>query len=123
MHYQADTLVARGEHMTLDEYQTQAATTSLMQDNDKLFVYTALGMNGEAGEIAEKVKKILRDKDGDRTQIDRADIIKELGDVLWYVAMFAKSLDVSLDEVATANVEKLASRKDRGVIHGSGDNR
>ena len=109
--------------MTLDEYQAHAAKTALMKDNSQLFIYTALGLNGEAGEIAEKVKKILRDKGGDQSQIDRDDIVKELGDVLWYLAMFAKSIDVSLDEVATVNVEKLASRQARGVINGSGDNR
>ena len=109
--------------MTLNEYQANAAKTSLMQDDQKLFVYTALGLNGEAGEIAEKVKKVLRDHDGDMAKLDKADITKELGDVLWYVAMFAKSLGISLDEVATTNVEKLASRAARGKIHGSGDNR
>lgn len=109
--------------MTLNEYQENAATTSLMQDNQKLFVYTALGLNGEAGEIAEKVKKVLRDHDGDMSKLDTADITKELGDVLWYLAMFAKSIGVTLDDVATTNVEKLASRAARGKIHGSGDNR
>ena len=109
--------------MTLNEYQANAAKTSLMQDDQKLFVYTALGLNGEAGEIAEKVKKVLRDHDGDMAKLDKADITKELGDVLWYVAMFAKSLGISLDDVATTNVEKLASRAARGKIHGSGDNR
>jgi len=109
--------------MTLDEYQAKAATTSLMQDNEKLLIYTALGLNGEAGEIADKVKKVLRDHDGDISKLDTADITKELGDVLWYIAMFAKSIGVSLDDIATTNVEKLASRHKRGVIQGSGDNR
>lgn len=109
--------------MTLNEYQAQAAKTSLMQDNEKLLIYTALGLNGEAGEIAEKVKKVLRDHDGDISKLDKDDITKELGDVLWYLAMFAQSIGISLEEVATKNVEKLASRHARGVIHGSGDNR
>lgn len=109
--------------MTFDEYQNQAATTAVMDDNQRLFVYTALGLNGEAGEVAEKVKKILRDHDGDLAQLDRDDIKKELGDVLWYVAMFARSIGISLDDVATTNIEKLASRQQRGKIRGSGDNR
>ena len=75
--------------MTLDEYQKQAATTALMKDNQQLFVYTALGLNGEAGEIAEKVKKVLRDKNGEVSEDDRQEITKELGDVLWYLAVFA----------------------------------
>lgn len=109
--------------MTFDEYQAKAATTSTIEDLSDLTVYTTLGLNGEAGEIAEKVKKIIRDKDSDFSQLDREDITKELGDVLWYLAMLALSLGISLDEVATTNVTKLASRKDRGILHGSGDNR
>lgn len=110
--------------MTLNEYQTKAATTALMKDdNERLLIYAALGLSGESGEVADKVKKILRDQDGDFSKLDKADITKELGDVLWYVAIFAKSMGISLDDVATANVAKLASRKQRNVIGGSGDNR
>ncbi len=110
--------------MTLDEYQEQAAKTSLMKPGDeRTLIYAALGMNGEAGEVADKVKKILRDKNGDFSQLDRDDMKKELGDVLWYVATFAKSLGISLDDVAQTNIDKLASRKARGTLQGSGDNR
>lgn len=109
--------------MTFTEYQAAAETTNTISDSAILPLYTTLGLNGEAGEIAEKIKKIIRDKGGDFSQLDKADIIKELGDVLWYLAMLARSLDISLDDVATTNVEKLASRKARGVIQGSGDER
>jgi NTP pyrophosphatase (non-canonical NTP hydrolase) len=110
--------------MTLDEYQAKAAATSLMKPGDeRMIIYTALGLNGEAGEVADKVKKILRDQDGDFSKLDKADITKELGDVMWYVAMFAKSIGITLDDVGAANIEKLTSRKQRGVLGGSGDNR
>jgi NTP pyrophosphatase (non-canonical NTP hydrolase) len=109
--------------MTLNDYQDRAALTALMKDEEKLLIYAALGLTGEAGEVADKVKKILRDKDGDFSQLDKDDIIKELVDVLWYIAIFAKSIGVTLDEVATKNAEKLASRQARGTLRGSGDNR
>lgn len=110
--------------MTLNEYQAQAAKTALMKDDDeRLLIYAALGLTGEAGEVADKVKKILRDNDGDFSQLNKDEITKELGDVLWYVAIFAKSMGITLDDVATKNAEKLASRKSRGVLQGSGDNR
>jgi NTP pyrophosphatase (non-canonical NTP hydrolase) len=82
-------------------------------------VYPALGMIGEAGEVSEKVKKWLR---GERP-LDQEDLIKEVGDVLWYCAALADDLGYTLDVVASTNVEKLLSRKDRGVLQGTGDNR
>lgn len=94
-----------------------------MKEGERLSIYTALGLNGEAGEIAEKVKKVLRDHDGDFSKLDKDDISKELGDVLWYVSAFAHSIGLSLDDIARGNIEKLSSRKTRGVIRGSGDNR
>ena len=105
--------------MKMNEYQEQAASTAIYGNhtNDGL-TYTALGLAGEAGEVADKVKKILR---GD--SIDLATIRDELGDVLWYVAMVAKELGYPLDVVAKRNIEKLASRKERGVTKGDGDNR
>lgn len=90
---------------------------------DAGIVYLALGLNGESGEVAEKVKKIVRDQAGKLTDFDRVEIGKELGDVLWYLAMLAEELGISLEEVAQGNIDKLISRKERGVIHGSGDNR
>lgn len=82
-------------------------------------VYPALGLAGEAGEIAEKVKKWLR---GDR-ELDREGLLKELGDPLWYITSLADDLGFTLQDVVDANVEKLSSRKERGVLKGNGDNR
>jgi NTP pyrophosphatase (non-canonical NTP hydrolase) len=82
-------------------------------------VYPALGMIGEAGEVSEKVKKWLR---GDR-ELDKEDLIKEIGDVMWYAASLADDLGYTLQDVIEANVAKLSSRKERGVLKGSGDNR
>jgi NTP pyrophosphatase (non-canonical NTP hydrolase) len=104
--------------MTLNEYQTAAATTALGLATETLW-YPALGLAGEAGEVAEKIKKYYRDGH----QLDRDLIVKELGDVLWYLSALASGLDIELDEVAEMNIEKLASRKERNVLHGEGDNR
>ena len=110
--------------MTLDEYQRQALTTVISSDNEfRDLLHWVLGINGEAGEIAEKVKKIIRDKQGKVSQEDKAELAKEVGDVLWYLAVFAHHLGVPLEEVAQQNLTKLQSRKARGVLGGSGDNR
>ena len=85
--------------------------------------YLFLKLNGEAGEVAEKFAKIIRDKGGVGTEEDRQELIKEVGDVLWYLAQISNELFVGLDEVARLNIEKLRSRKERGVLGGSGDNR
>lgn len=115
--------------MTLDEYQKQAITTELMKRpdivsaNDPAFVAKVLGLVGEAGEVAEKFKKIVRDKQGKITEEDKREIIKELGDVLWYISAIASYLDTPLEELAQKNLDKLFSRRDRGTARGSGDNR
>ena len=83
----------------------------------------AMGIAGEAGEVVEKWKKIVAYKDGEITDEDRLEIKKELGDVVWYVALLAHSLGLSLDEVMELNLSKLSDRKKRGVTKGSGDNR
>lgn len=83
--------------------------------------YPALGLSGEVGEYCNKLKKVMRDKAGVITREFREDAFSELGDVLWYLAECASSLGLSLDEIAQANAEKLASRKERGVLQGSGD--
>lgn len=110
--------------MSFDEYQKQALTTVLSTgDEFKDLLHWVLGLNGEAGEVAEKLKKIIRDKQGVVSADDKVELAKELGDVLWYIAVFANDLGVSLDDIAAQNLAKLRSRKDRGVIGGNGDNR
>ncbi|TSC68247.1 MAG: MazG family pyrophosphatase [Parcubacteria group bacterium Gr01-1014_72] len=113
------------ELMNFNEYQEKAKKTDTYQDkppHDRLF-YATLGLVGESGEVAEKVKKILRDQRGAVSEEKRQELKKELGDVLWYVAKFARELEFTLDEVAAGNIEKLYSRLERDAIHGSGDNR
>ena len=88
----------------------------------KPWVY-ALGLTGEAGELADKIKKVYRDKGGVFKQEEREAIAKELGDVLWYLTRLGATLGFSLEEIAQRNIEKLADRAKRGVINGSGDNR
>ncbi|MGC4894307.1 nucleoside triphosphate pyrophosphohydrolase family protein [Micromonospora sp. DT31] len=109
--------------MDLDEYQRGALRTAAPRDKTNELLHLVLGLVGESGEIAEKFKKWVRDLDSDESRIDRADIAKELGDVVWYVAVLADYLDLSLDDIAMANLAKLASRQDRGVLSGSGDDR
>ena len=106
--------------MNINEYQQQASETAIYKDK---LIYPTLGLAGEAGEIANKVKKILRDNSGNLQESVREDLICELGDVLWYIAALATDLNVELSEVANKNIEKLNSRKNRGAIGGSGDNR
>jgi len=103
--------------MTFNEYQEKASKTAIYPEQFKL-VYPALGLAGEAGEVAEKVKKHIRDG-----VLDVDAVKKEMGDVLWYLAALSSDLGIELEDVALANVEKLSSRKQRGVIGGSGDNR
>lgn len=110
--------------MTFEEYQKQALTTVLSTgDEFKDLLHWVLGMNGEAGEVAEKVKKIIRDKDGEISDEDKQELAKEIGDVLWYLAVFAEHLNADLEDIARQNLEKLQSRQKRGVLGGSGDNR
>lgn len=110
--------------MTFEEYQKRALTTVLNTDDSfKDLLHWVLGINGESGEIAEKVKKIIRDKNGLVSDEDKKELAKEIGDVLWYLAVFAEDLGMSLDDIAATNLDKLQSRKQRGVLGGSGDNR
>ena len=109
--------------MNFTEYQNLALSTAIYPKKYET-IYPALGLCGEAGEVAEKIKKVIRDGvDYGYEEEFKADLTKELGDVLWYVAALASDLDISLNDVAEKNVQKLASRKKRNKIGGSGDNR
>ena len=109
--------------MTFSDYQQNSKKTAIYPNVGSNFVYPTLGLAGEAGEVADKIKKILRDKNGQINDTDRQEISKELGDVLWYVAQMATELNLSLDEVAQNNLTKLLSRLERNVLGGNGDNR
>jgi NTP pyrophosphatase (non-canonical NTP hydrolase) len=109
--------------MDFNEYQRKALVTAIYPEIGFGFVYPALGLSGEVGEISEKVKKICRDKNGHVSNEDKDLLIKEVGDVLWYLSALAIELGFTLNEAAEKNIEKLYSRKERGVLGGSGDNR
>ena len=111
--------------MTFDEYQEFAKTTAIYPDNAKV-VYPTLGLSGEAGEVAEKVKKNIRKSKFGSFEFygnELDDIAKELGDVLWYVSALASDIGYDLEIIAQMNVDKLKSRMERDKLQGSGDNR
>ena len=108
--------------MTLNDYQNAALTTAVYPEEQRI-IYPALGMNGEAGEVADKVKKVLRDNDSKFTTDKVHEIAKEVGDVLWYCATMAHDIGYTLEEIAQMNIDKLQSRFERNKISGSGDNR
>ena len=109
--------------LTFEEYQIRSRETAIYPDKGKNFVYPTLGLSGEAGEVAGKIKKILRDKGGVIDDETRQELSKELGDVLWYMANLATELDLDLGKVAQENLDKISSRQQRDRLHGSGDNR
>jgi NTP pyrophosphatase (non-canonical NTP hydrolase) len=109
--------------LEFDDYQRQAARTGGAVQADHPIVYPTLGLTNEAGEVAGKVKKIFRDRDGVVTDEDRQALMLELGDVLWYLAELCTQLGISLDDVATANLRKLEDRTARGTLSGDGDYR
>ena len=109
--------------MRISEYQELSRRTATYPDAGENIIYPTLGLAGEAGEVAEKVKKLLRD-DGGVLSAERRDALAgELGDVLWYVAQVATEAGLDLDEIAQGNLDKLLSRQQRGVLSGSGDRR
>lgn len=122
--------------LTFEAYQVKSSETAVYPGVDSepeemvqipartlAVVYTVLGLVGEAGEIANKVKKILRDGDMVMTDENADDLAKEAGDVAWYLANFSSEIGKGLEDIAAANLAKLADRKARGVLQGSGDNR
>lgn len=110
--------------MTFDDYQAAAPNTAHHNPDDLMDkTIWALGIAGESGEVVEKWKKIVAYKEGTVTPEDLQELGKEIGDVMWYLAMFADSLGLKLSDLAAQNLEKLASRKSRDVIKGAGDNR
>jgi len=106
-----------------NEYQKKSRETAVYPCVGSNLQYPTLGLAGETGEVCEKIKKIFRDKEGIATQEDKEDIKAELGDVLWYLSQLASELNLDLSDIATSNIEKLCSRKERGKLQGSGDNR
>lgn len=108
--------------MELSEYQRLSRRTA-GYPREAWLAYPALGLAGEAGEVAEHAKKTIRDNGGRVSTERRAALAKELGDVLWYLAQLATELELDLDEIAQANLDKLLSRQRRGVLSGDGDDR
>lgn len=106
--------------MNFSDYQTQAVKTAIYKHD---IIYPALGLANEAGEVLGKIKKVLRDNDGDFTPEMSKAISDEIGDVLWYIAALSRDLGVPLEQIAQSNLDKLNSRMARGVLGGSGDNR
>ena len=113
--------------MNVNDYSERAISTLLgenaITDMDATLLSQVFGLMGESGEVAEKFKKLIRDKKGVISEEDKAEIIKELGDILWYINSVSHLLGSSLEEVAQKNLDKVLSRKQRGMTQGSGDNR
>jgi NTP pyrophosphatase (non-canonical NTP hydrolase) len=109
--------------MDFEEYQKRSRKTAIYPGKGNNFVYPTLGIAGEAGEVSEKVKKMVRGDGGYTPGEKKEEIAKELGDILWYIAQLATELDISLDQVATSNIKKVESRKKRKKLKGDGDNR
>ena len=110
-------------HLSLDGYQDEAMKTAIYPERHRNPQYPALGLCGEAGEVANKVKKIYRDAGGRIEHESREALAEELGDVLWYVALLADEINLSLNNIAVRNLLKLRDRHSREAIHGSGDKR
>ncbi|MBU4332643.1 nucleoside triphosphate pyrophosphohydrolase family protein [Candidatus Parcubacteria bacterium] len=109
--------------MNFEEYQQKSRKTAIYPNLGNNHIYPTLGLMGEAGEIAEKVKKIMRDDSGVISEEKKDLLSKELGDVLWYLSQLATEFGLKLDDIAEQNIEKLYSRMERNQLHGSGDNR
>lgn len=109
--------------MNFDEYQKLAATTAVYPRISNNIYYPALGLGGEAGEVCDKISKVMRDGNGIVSAEMKIALEKELGDVLWFLSQLSTELGLSLNSVAETNIKKLQSRKERSKLHGDGDNR
>jgi len=109
--------------MNFKEYQDRAIQTAIYPKKGNNLSYPTLGLCGESGEVAEKVKKLLRDKNGKLDQNTKKEIVKELGDVLWYLSAICSELKINLEDVAKINIAKLNKRKNKNKLKGEGDNR
>lgn len=114
--------------MQFNDYQTKAISTDVFGGkkvpvNDPAFLSKILGLVGEAGEVAEKFKKVFRDENSTLTDQKITELEKELGDVLWYIAVLGSYMGLSLEDIASKNLSKLQARKTKGKLRGSGDNR
>ena len=109
--------------MTIEEYQKLSRETAVYPGAGKNFIYPTLGLAGETGEAVEIIKKVMRDNNGQVSEEAKTALVKELGDILWYIAQLATETGLSLDDIANNNIEKLRSRKERGVLHGQGNDR
>jgi NTP pyrophosphatase (non-canonical NTP hydrolase) len=109
--------------MSFNTYQESTKETATYAGGQEALYYLGLGLTGEAGEVANKIKKVMRDFDGRLNKATVEAIADELGDVLWYCSRLADELGYKLEDIATLNIQKTYSRKQRGVIQGSGDNR
>ena len=104
------------------EYEKVAMSTKVGWNNNEI-LYPLIGMCGETGEVADKIKKVLRDKNGDFSEDDRIEILKEIGDTLWYMTALCHDLGYSLEDAANINLSKIVKRRAENTIHGEGDNR
>lgn len=115
-------LKERYKDMKISEYEEKAQATAIYPDSHKI-TYPALGMAGEAGEVANKVKKLIRDGEEVLPNDWKEQLASEIGDVMWYCAALARDLDVSLTTIMAANLDKLKARQEKGTLSGSGDKR
>ena len=108
--------------LDFDQYQKEAAETAIYPTRYSI-IYPAMGLANEAGEVLGKIKKVLRDSNGDFTVEQRLKIGDEVGDVLWYIAALCEDLGTPMSLIANKNLNKLSSRKERGKLGGSRDDR
>lgn len=116
-------LVSNNKFSDFDEYQRVTKKTANYPTIGKRYVFPALGLAGEVGEVSEKVKKLFRDKGGKLSKVDKLEIAKELGDVLWYLTQLCSDMGLKFSDVAKMNIEKIMYRTKENKIHGSGDSR